>query len=161
MKPSGSSPSSPYPGRAHCQFGVTKVKLSQRLSRHSCAALARSSTTWSMPRCTRFQLIDNPAWPPPITTTSCCSVIVHLQRQGRNHVQDSDGGLGWICGRSQLEVCQLLCRRGAVRPELRPHPFAGLVQGSPAACDELRDAVALADGQVVVHDQGRRVADRK
>jgi hypothetical protein len=76
MKPSGSSPGYGKPGSRHCQFGVTRQKESQRRLRHSEATLSRSSTTWSMPRCVSHQLIERPAWPPPITTTERWTVSV-------------------------------------------------------------------------------------
>jgi len=54
MNPSGSGPRYGKPGRRHCQFGVTRKKLSQRRSRHSYATRSASSTMCRMPRSRRW-----------------------------------------------------------------------------------------------------------
>src|SRR5215212_344579 len=67
-KPSGSSPSYPWPGSRLCQFGVSKVSESQRSVRQVFATSPRSRTTWSIERSASHQLIASPAWPAPMTT---------------------------------------------------------------------------------------------
>lgn len=60
------------PGSRHCQFGVTRQKLSQRRVRHSCPARSRSSTRCPTPAEVRQWDIESPAWPPPTTITGRC-----------------------------------------------------------------------------------------
>src|SRR6476660_3082875 len=76
MKPSGSAPSSAYPGRRLCQFGVRRRSESHRSVCQELATSPRSINTWSIERSVRCLLIASPDWPAPMMTVVACRTIL-------------------------------------------------------------------------------------
>src|SRR3954447_19148178 len=52
---------------------MSRRSESHRSVRHEAATPRRSTTTWSIPAPTRWQLMARPAGPAPITTTGTCT----------------------------------------------------------------------------------------
>src|SRR5580658_1916875 len=83
MYPSGSLPSYPWPGRRHCQFGVSSLSESHRSRRQELPTSLRSRTTWSIDLVDRHRLMASPLWPAPRTTVDVCTGLPSDQGHGR------------------------------------------------------------------------------
>src|ERR1700722_7578740 len=118
-----------------------------------------------MPLRLRYQLIDKPAWPPPITATEWCAAGMGwgaFMWDLRSFVEtvDRDPRVGDVRespGRrlDAGELCQSEAARHAV---FRLHPLARDAERGAAASQKFHQRIIRADREIVLDHQRGRIA---
>src|SRR5271167_2589480 len=119
-----------------------------------------------MPLLLRYQLIDRPAWPPPMTATEWCATGMGwgaFMGRLRSFVETVDGDprVGNIresAGR-RLDASELRQRAAAGHAVFGLHPLARDAERGAAAFQEIRQRIIRTDRKIVLdHQRGRVTA---
>src|SRR5258706_6290094 len=118
-----------------------------------------------MPLRLRYQLIERPAWPAPMTATEWCTIGIGcgaFMWRLRSFVESIDGarGVGNIreCVRCRLDARELRQSAAAGHAVFGLHPLARDAERGAAAFEKIRERIIRADREIVLDDERGRVA---